>query len=107
MISRYVIINLCCSFCSCPLQKKAASKELDANLKVEVILKSMPDYFDNLTTALETTREDKDLTMELVKGKLLDKAQKIMENTRHGDGDGTDKKTISFGSQAMSSSTVR
>lgn len=57
-----------------------AGQELDANLKVAMVLKSMPDSFDNLTTALET-REDKDLTMDLVKGKLLDEAQKRMEKT--------------------------
>lgn len=57
-----------------------AGQELDANLKVAMVLKSMPDSFDNLTTALET-REDKNLTMDLVKGKLLDEAQKRMEKT--------------------------
>lgn len=48
---------------------------MNANLKVAMVLKSMPDCFENLTTALET-REDKDLTLELVKGKLLDKERK-------------------------------
>lgn len=73
-----------------------AGQELDANLKVAMVLKSMPDSYDNLTTALET-REDKDLTMELIKGKLLDEAQKRMEKTRQGEAIlrvGTEKKTI-------------
>lgn len=49
-----------------------------------MVLKSMPESFDTLTTALES-RSDEKLTMELVKRKLLDEAQKRTEKSHHGE----------------------
>lgn len=50
-----------------------AGQELGENLTVAMILRSLPSSYDTLTTALES-RSDDDLTMELVKRKLLDEA---------------------------------
>ncbi|XP_055601451.1 uncharacterized protein LOC129750515 [Uranotaenia lowii] len=57
-----------------------AGQELGNSLKVAMVLKSMPDSFDTLTTALES-RSDDELTMELVKSKLIDEAQKRAEKS--------------------------
>ena len=43
-----------------------AGQELAENLRVAMILRSLPSSFDTLTTALEI-RADADLTIELVK----------------------------------------
>lgn len=61
-----------------------AGQELESSLKVAMVLTSMPDSFDTLTTALES-RSDEELTMELVKRKLLDEAQKRAEKSHHGE----------------------
>lgn len=61
-----------------------AGQELDSSLKVAMVLKSMPESYDHLTTTLET-RSDDDLTMELVKSKLLDEAQKRMEKSHQSE----------------------
>ena len=52
-----------------------AGQELGENLTVAMILRSLPTSYDTLTTALES-RSDDDLTLELVKRKLLDEAAK-------------------------------
>lgn len=52
-----------------------AGQELEENLAVAMILRSLPSSFDALTTALES-RDEADLTLELVKRKLLDEAAK-------------------------------
>ena len=52
-----------------------AGQELEENLTVAMILRSLPSSYDTLTTALES-RSDDDLTLELVKRKLLDEAAK-------------------------------
>lgn len=73
-----------------------AGQELEPSLKVAMVLKSMPDSFDILTTALES-RSDDELTMELVKRKLLDEAQKRAEKSHRGESilrAGGDKKPI-------------
>lgn len=41
-----------------------------------MILRSLPKAFDGLTTALES-RSDQDLTMELVRTKLIDESEKL------------------------------
>ncbi len=55
-----------------------AGQKLDDTLKVAMVLRSLPDSFDALCTALES-RNDADLTMELIRGKLIDRAKKIQE----------------------------
>lgn len=52
-----------------------AGQVLDANLQVAMVLRSMPDSFNPLTTALES-RSDADLTFDLVKSKLIDEIAK-------------------------------
>lgn len=52
-----------------------AGQQLEENLMVAMILRSLPSTYDTLTTALES-RSDDDLTLELVKRKLLDEAAK-------------------------------
>lgn len=52
-----------------------AGQPLAENLCVAMILRSLPSSFDTLTTALES-RSDADLTLELVKRKLLDETAK-------------------------------
>ena len=49
-----------------------------------MVLKSMPESYDYLTTTMET-RSDDDLTMEFVKNNLLDEAQKRMEKTHRSE----------------------
>lgn len=61
-----------------------AGQELESSLKVAMILKSLPDSFDTLTTALES-RSDEELTIELVKRKLLNEAQKRAEKSHQGE----------------------
>jgi hypothetical protein len=53
----------------------AAGKELDEDFKVAIILSSLPESYDVLTTALEA-RSDDDLTIGLVKQKLIDESRK-------------------------------
>lgn len=52
-----------------------AGQKLEEKLKVAMILRSLPDSFDTLCTALES-RDDNDLTMDLVRGKLIDLCSK-------------------------------
>ena len=52
-----------------------AGQELDRNLQVAMVLRSLPESFNTLTTALET-RPDGDLTLELIKIKLKDEVAK-------------------------------
>lgn len=54
---------------------KNAGQPLGDTLQVAMILRSLPRSFDTLTTALES-RSDADLTLELVKRKLLDEIAK-------------------------------
>ncbi|XP_062542114.1 uncharacterized protein LOC134210110 [Armigeres subalbatus] len=50
-----------------------AGQELGKDLKVNIVLSSLPDSFATLITALEG-HPDADLTMEFVRGKLVDEA---------------------------------
>jgi hypothetical protein len=52
-----------------------AGQALAENLKVAMILRSLPDSFNALTTALEA-RSDADLTLQLIRPKLIDEAKK-------------------------------
>ncbi|XP_038110550.1 uncharacterized protein LOC119767086 [Culex quinquefasciatus] len=52
-----------------------AGQELDEDLCVAMILRSLPSSFNTLTTALEA-RSDEELTLELVKMKLVDEVAK-------------------------------
>lgn len=61
-------------------QLENAGQKLEETLKVAMVLRSLPDSFDALCTALES-RDDADLTMELIKGKLIDRANKIQEGS--------------------------
>lgn len=54
-----------------------AGQVLDENLKVAMILRSLPDSFNALTTALEA-RSDAELTLQLIRPKLIDEARKDM-----------------------------
>lgn len=53
-----------------------ADEKLSESLKVAMILRSLPDSFNALTTALES-RNDDDLTLELIRPKLIDEALKL------------------------------
>jgi hypothetical protein len=53
----------------------AAGKKLDEDFKVAIILSSLPESYDVLTTALES-RSDDDLTIVLVNQKLIDESRK-------------------------------
>jgi hypothetical protein len=53
----------------------AAGKELDEDFKVAIMLSSLPDSYDVLTTALEA-RSDDELTLGMVKQKLIDEWRK-------------------------------
>lgn len=57
-----------------------AGQELEESLKIAMILRSLPDSFGGLVTALEG-RPDKDLTMQLVKSKLLDEYERRKEKS--------------------------
>lgn len=50
--------------------------KLSAHMQVAMLLRSMPSAFDTLTTALES-RTDKELTMDLVRSKLVDESEKL------------------------------
>ena len=53
-----------------------SGEKLSANMQVVMILRSLPKAFDALTTALES-RTDKELTMDLVRAKLIDESEKL------------------------------
>lgn len=53
-----------------------AGERLSANMQVAMVLRSLPKSFDALTTALES-RSDKELTMDLVRAKLIDESEKL------------------------------
>lgn len=73
-----------------------AGQQLEENLMVAMILRSLPSSYDTLTTALES-RSDDELTLELVKRKLLDEAAK-----KRGFGlDSTDSKRNCRWNQAL------
>lgn len=55
-------------------------QKLDDTLKVAMILRSLPDSFDTLVMALES-RADADITIDLVKSKLLDAYQRRVNRT--------------------------
>lgn len=59
---------------------QCAGQELESSLKIAMVLRSLPDSFDILVTALESRKEE-DLTMEIVKQKLLDEWQRRTERT--------------------------
>lgn len=52
-----------------------AGKSLEEDLRVAFVLASLPEKYNTLTTALEA-REEKDLTLALIKSKLLDEYKK-------------------------------
>lgn len=62
-----------------------AGQQVDDSMKVAMILRSLPDSFCGLVTALES-RPDADLTLQLVKSKLLDESERRKE--RSGDSNG-------------------
>lgn len=53
-----------------------AGERLSQYMQVAMVLRSLPKAFDALTTALEN-RSDDDLTMELVRSKLIDESDKL------------------------------
>lgn len=58
-------------------------QQLDDTLKVAMILRSLPDSFDNLVMALES-RADADITLDFVKSKLLDAYQRRVDRSVDG-----------------------
>ncbi|XP_052871090.1 myosin heavy chain, non-muscle-like [Anopheles cruzii] len=52
--------------------------KLSKYMQVAMILRSLPKSFDGLTTALES-RSDEELTIELVKSKLIDESEKLRD----------------------------
>lgn len=52
-----------------------AGQDLENSLKIAMILRSLPDSYSGLVTALES-RPDADLTLQLVKSKLLDEYER-------------------------------
>lgn len=59
---------------------QCAGQVLEPSLKIAMVLRSLPDSYDVLVTALES-RKDEDLTMEIVKQKLLDEWQRRTERS--------------------------
>lgn len=57
---------------------KAANLELQKELMVAMVLRSLPESYDNLVVALEA-RADDDITLKLVKQKLTDEYQKRVD----------------------------
>lgn len=57
-----------------------AGTKLDNDLQVILVFRSLPSSFDALTTTLENRSED-DLTLELVKGKIVNEVLKRKEKT--------------------------
>ncbi|KXJ74672.1 hypothetical protein RP20_CCG013146 [Aedes albopictus] len=55
-------------------------QKLDDSLKVAMVLRSLPDSFDSLVMALES-RPDADITLDLVKAKLLDAHQRQVDRS--------------------------
>lgn len=56
-----------------------AGEDLSQSLKVAMILRSLPDSFNALTTALES-RNDNELTLELIRPKLIDESMKTNDS---------------------------
>lgn len=63
-----------------------AGQELAESLKVAMILRSLPESYSGLVTALEG-RPDEDLTLELVKSKLLDEFERRKERSVQSSGE--------------------
>lgn len=57
---------------------ESADLKLEQPMKIAMMLRSLPDSYGGLVTALES-RSDKDLTTELVKSKLLDENERRKE----------------------------
>lgn len=68
-----------------------AGQQLDTSLRIAMMLRSVPDSYDGLVTALES-RKDEDLTIELVKQKLMDEWQRRSE--RLGNPGESDEKAL-------------
>jgi gag-polypeptide of LTR copia-type len=58
----------------------ALGKDLEEDLRVAMILSSLPESYNTLTTALEA-RKDEDLTLSFVKTKLIDEFRKSKGNS--------------------------
>lgn len=83
----------------------AAGQTLEDSLRIAMILRSLPDSYGGLVTALES-RPDADLTMQLVKTKLLDEYERKKE--RSGDSGSAVKamKSMKDGAPAMAADRV-
>lgn len=60
----------------------AAGTTLDADTKICLLLRSLPPSFDGLVTALDSRSQD-DITLEVVKSKLMDEFQRRLERDGH------------------------
>jgi hypothetical protein len=58
-------------------------KDLEEDFRIAFILSSLPDCYNILTTALEA-RDEKDLTLSIVKNKLMEEYQKIHKSDENG-----------------------
>lgn len=81
-----------------------AGQELSDSLKVAMILRSLPDSYSGLVTAFES-RPDADLTLVLVKSKLLDEFERRKERSVKSSGEyyGEVKALKSFSNRNCSS----
>lgn len=61
---------------------QCAGQQMDSSLKIAMILRSVPSSYGGLVTALES-RKDEDLTIELVKQKLIDEWQRRSEQSEN------------------------
>lgn len=73
--------------------------EMQECLKVALILRGLPESFNPLTTALEARNED-ELTLDLVKVKLLDEAEKLRKRS------GSDEQVLRTGGASASQKSV-
>lgn len=70
---------------------QCAGQQMDTSLQIALILRSVPDSYSGLVTALES-RKDEDLSIELVKQKLVDEWQRRSE--RFGSSAKTDERAM-------------
>lgn len=63
---------------------QCAGQPMETSLKIAMILRSVPDSYAGLVTALES-RKDEDLSIDLVKQKLVDEWQRRAERENHGE----------------------
>lgn len=80
----------------------AAGTELDKDTKVCMLLRSLPPSFDGIVAALDS-REDDDISLDIVKSKLMDEYHRRLEREGVGTGSKSEKAMQSVNNKSKES----